>query len=46
MKNPLFNAVYIPELIINLCLLETKILGRILGYVNVLGNIPGRGTIT
>lgn len=39
MKNPLFIAVFIPELITNLCLLETKIIVRILGYVNVLGNI-------
>jgi hypothetical protein len=46
MKNPLFIAVYIPEIIINFCLIETKILGRIFGYVNVLGNIERRGTIT
>jgi len=46
MKNPMFIAVYILELITNLCLLETKILGRILGCVNVLWNIQGRGTAT
>jgi hypothetical protein len=46
MKNPMFTAIYIPELIINFCLLETKIFGRTLGYVNVLWNRQERGKIT
>jgi hypothetical protein len=42
MKISVLIAIYIAELIINLCLLETKMLGRILGYFNVLWNTQGR----
>jgi hypothetical protein len=42
MKIPVSIPIYIAGLIINLCLLETKMFGGILGYFNVLWNRKGR----